>query len=222
MLCSAGLLVIWSDIASELESDYLHWLTREHTAERVTTEGFLSVRVFRALIPGKCRYLIVYELESPDVLGGKDYVTKLNNPTPWSQRIMPNLSNFLRGGGRLLACAGNGQGCVLAAIIVDECFPPDISTIIADLACCDRVTTIRLVETDQAKTSIETREKRLRKDDRTFARLILIEGIDEGAVTVSIDRLASTAKSLVPDPGDVLLFKQVFSLNRMDLQSGRI
>jgi hypothetical protein len=219
MICGEGLLVIWSDIASELETDYLNWLTREHTSERVTTEGFRSVRVFRALLPGKCRYLIVYELEGPDVLDGKDYVTKLNNPTPWSQRIMPNLSNFMRGGGRLLACAGTGQGGVLAAITVDECFPPDISTMIADLARCDRVTTIRLVETDQAKTSIETREKRLRKYDRTFARLILIEGIDEAAITVSVDRLASTAKSLVPNPGDVLLFKQVFSLNRMDLQN---
>lgn len=218
MRCGEGLLIIWSDIASELETDYLHWLTREHALERVTTEGFRSARVFRALIPDKCRYLIVYELESPDVLGGKDYVTKLNYPTLWSQRIMPSLSNFIRGGGHLLARAGTGQGGVLAAIIVDECFPPDISTIIEDLTHCDRVTTIRLVETDQAKISIETHEKRLRKNDRTFARLILIEGVDEAAITASVDRLAATVKSVVPNPGDVLLYKQVFSLNRMDVQ----
>ena len=222
MISGEGLLIIWSDIASELEIDYLNWLTREHTLERVTTEGFRSVRVFRALITGKCRYLIVYELESTEVLSGKDYVTKLNNPTPWSQRIMPNLSNFIRGGGRLLARAGAGQGGVLAAIIVDESFPPDISTIVADLAHCDRVTTIRLVETDQAKISIETQEKRLRKDDRTFARLVLIEGIDEAAIIASVDRLALTASSLVPNPGEVLLYKQVLSLNRLDLQTGGI
>jgi hypothetical protein len=86
----------------------------------------------------------------------------------------------------------------LAAITIDECFPSDISTMIADLARCDRVTTIRLVETDQAKTSIETQEKRLRKDDRTFARLILIEGIDEAAVAVSVESLASTQKASCP------------------------
>jgi hypothetical protein len=51
-------------------------------SERVTTEGFLSVSVFRTLTSEKCRYLIVYELEGPDALDGKDYVTKLNNPTP--------------------------------------------------------------------------------------------------------------------------------------------
>src|ERR1700730_3311839 len=118
MMCGEGLLVIWSDIASELETDYLNWLTSEHTLERVSTEGFRSVRVFRALIPGKSRYLIVYELEGPDVLEGRDYVTKLNTPTPWSQRIMPNLSNFIRGGGSLVACVGTGQGGVVAAIIV--------------------------------------------------------------------------------------------------------
>ncbi len=44
-----GLLVIWSDVAASDETDYLHWLTREHTSERVSTEGFLGVRVFRAL-----------------------------------------------------------------------------------------------------------------------------------------------------------------------------
>jgi hypothetical protein len=50
--------------------------------------------------------------------------------------------------------------------------------------------------------------------------LILIEGIDEAAVRAAVGRLASSAQSLVPNPGDVVLFRQVFSLNRMDLQTG--
>ena len=36
----AGFLAIWSDIAPDNLTDYRHWLTREHTTERVTTKGF--------------------------------------------------------------------------------------------------------------------------------------------------------------------------------------
>ena len=44
----AGFLAIWSDVEPHNLTDYRHWLTREHTTERVTTKGFLGVRVFRA------------------------------------------------------------------------------------------------------------------------------------------------------------------------------
>ena len=40
----AGFLAIWSDIEPNTLTDYRHWLTREHTTERVTTKGFLAVR----------------------------------------------------------------------------------------------------------------------------------------------------------------------------------
>ena len=44
-----GFLAIWSDVPPEQETDYLHWLTREHAIERLAVEGFLGVRVYRAL-----------------------------------------------------------------------------------------------------------------------------------------------------------------------------
>ena len=56
------------------------------------------------------RYFIVYDLESPSALSSDDYVKKLNNSTPWSQRIMPTLKNFVLGGGRVTAASGIGQG----------------------------------------------------------------------------------------------------------------
>ena len=37
----AGFLAIWSDVRLEGETDYLHWLTREHTSERLGVDGFL-------------------------------------------------------------------------------------------------------------------------------------------------------------------------------------
>ena len=104
----AGFLAIWSDVERSNLTDYRHWLTREHTTERVTTDGFLANRVFRAIRADIERFFILYELEKPEVLDGPAYLARLNSPSPWSQRIMPQLGNFMRGGGAVIARAPGG------------------------------------------------------------------------------------------------------------------
>src|SRR5687767_1087406 len=72
-----GFLGIWSDVAPQDETDYLHWLTREHTEERLGVPGFLNVRVFRARSAEHRRYFILYGLESPDVMASAPYLARL-------------------------------------------------------------------------------------------------------------------------------------------------
>ena len=115
----AGYLAIWSDLTPQDETDWAHWITREHAAERVGVNGFLACRIFRALGVSVNRYFILYELEDERVVGGPDYLARLNAPTPWSQRIMPRLGNFARGGGRIAASAGTGQGGIVAPLRLD-------------------------------------------------------------------------------------------------------
>jgi hypothetical protein len=203
-----GLLVIWSDIAASEETDYLHWLTREHTSERVSTEGFSVVRVFRALGIEARRYLIVYTLESPAALAGPDYVAKLDRPTPWTQRIMPRLKNFIRGGGRIAAESGIGGGGIVAPVILWETVPKDGATIVEALAREDRIAAVRLLETDKGRTTIQTREKSMRSGDRTFAGVLLVEGLDEEAVRHAVRHL--------DDAGT--LYREIFSLERRCLR----
>ena len=119
----AGFLAIWSDVEPDHLTDYRHWLTREHTTERVTTKGFLGVRVFRATRADIARFFILYELESPEVLDGPAYLARLNAPTPWSQRTMPQLGNFIRGGGVMTARAGRGEGSTIVALRIER-LPP--------------------------------------------------------------------------------------------------
>src|SRR5580692_8115714 len=112
----AGFLAIWSDVEPDKLTDYRHWLTREHTTERVTTKGFLASRVFRMTGTDINRFFILYELESPEVLDGPAYLARLNAPTPWSQRIMPQLGNFVRRGGVIQARSGRGEGPTIVAL----------------------------------------------------------------------------------------------------------
>src|ERR1700716_3709783 len=126
----AGFLAIWSDVERANLTDYRHWLTREHTTERVTTKGFLAVRVFRAERSDIDRFFILYELEAAEVLDGPAYMARLNAPTPWSQRIMPQLGNFIRGGGVMAARAGRGEGSTIAGLRLGQI--PEASQQLAD------------------------------------------------------------------------------------------
>src|SRR5688572_23918145 len=111
-----GFLIVWSDVRPDLNTDYLHWFTREHAQERVSTPGFLGVRLFHHKLPEASRYLIVYELEQPETVSSPAYLAKLNNPTEWTQRTFKTLANFMRAGGRIRHTSGTGQGSVVTAL----------------------------------------------------------------------------------------------------------
>jgi len=207
-----GYLAIWSDLAPQDETDWTHWITREHAAERVGIEGFLACRIFRALGTTANRYFILYELTNPEVVGSPQYLARLNAPTEWSQRIMPRLQNFLRGGGRVVAASGIGQGGVLAALPLDAKPEWDTAALAAELARFDKIVAARVLLTDQTQTSIETREKGMRKHDDSFAGLVLVEGLDEAAVRHALWHLRTTQK-FQPAVIDALpLYRLFFSL----------
>jgi hypothetical protein len=195
-MAGSGFLAIWSDLPPEDETDWTHWMTREHSIERVRIEGFLSCRIFRALDTTLNRYLILYDLEKPDIVGSVEYLARLGAPTPWSQRIMPRLRNFARGGGRVLATAGIGQGGVTAAIRLDTKPEWEAAALCRELASMDHIASVKVMLTDLGRTSIATREKSLRSEDGTFAGILMIDGLDETSVRIALRRLPSLAPQL--------------------------
>jgi hypothetical protein len=209
-----GFLAIWSDLAPEDETDWAHWMTREHSSERVGIEGFLGCRIFRAEGTTVNRYLILYDLATPDVVGGAQYLARLNAPTPWSQRIMPRLHNFARGGGQVLARAGIGQGGVLAVVPLQS-GPAHPEEIVAVMASIDRIAVVHILVTDAAQTSIATREKGMRSEDASFAALLLVEGLDENAVRTALWRLRSAAPEIDVEVMEAQpIYRMCFSLQR--------
>lgn len=217
-----GFLIVWSDVEPHEETDYIHWLTREHTTERVSTGGFIAVRVFRATLPTANRYLINYELESPTVVDSPAYLAKLNNPTPWTRQTLPRLKNFLRGGGRVLHSGGIGRGGVVAACIFAGPTPPEGDDIVKALARCDRISAAHIYETDRSRTAVPTEEKEVRKvdpghDDRSFSGVLLIEGIDEGAIRGAVAQLPRFWPQLeLHSPHDTVIYRSVFVLEKRD------
>ena len=140
------------------------------------------------------RYFILYELEDERVVGGPDYLARLNAPTPWSQRIMPRLGNFARGGGRI-AASRHRPGRHRRSPAPRR------------RAVLGRSRTRRGIGPSRphhrrtgpahriAQTSIKTREKGMRANDGSFAALLLIEGLDE---TACATRSITCAKRFLP------------------------
>jgi hypothetical protein len=206
----AGFLAIWSDIEPANLVDYRHWLTREHTTERVTTKGFLACRVFRALRADVNRFFILYELEAPEVLDGQAYLARLNSPTPWSQRIMPRLGNFIRGGGRTMVRAGRGEGATIVPLRTQR-HPADPDAFARAVSECDGVAAVQIGATDQARTSVPTVEKSMRNREGSFAGLLLIEALDEIAVRDAWRKAAGVAPETVSGQPEV--YQSIFSLD---------
>ncbi len=212
MMRGAGFLAIWSDVERADLTDYRHWLTREHTTERVTTKGFLASRVFRAERTDIERFFILYELETPEVLDGPAYLARLNKPTVWSKRIMPKLGNFIRGGGVMTARAGRGEGSTIVALRIEHL--PEKPGLLADeIAALDGIAAVQIGATDLARTSVPTVEKGMRRQEGIFAGLLIIEALDDKSLRSALRKAAETAPDVLGDVSDAEIYHSIFALD---------
>lgn len=208
----AGFLAIWSDVEAQDLTDYRHWLTREHTTERVTTRGFLASRVFRTTSDDVNRFFILYELDTPEVLDGEAYLARLNAPTPWSRRIMPKLGNFMRGGGVMVARAGRGEGATIMALRI-ETLPADAKKLAQALVACDGIAAVQIGATDEARTSVRTAEKGMRTNEGFFAGLLLIEALDVASLQAALQQARAIAPDVLNRASEAEIYQGMFALD---------
>jgi hypothetical protein len=212
-------LAIWSDIEPDQETDYLHWLTREHVLERVSVDGFLSGRVFRAEAGGQRRFFITYELQDTGVLAGPSYLARLNAPTPWSQRTMPVLQNFARGGGPVVARAGLGGGAVALPLRLDLAAAGLLDAgaqqaLVQRMAGLDAVAQVWLMQVDAAGTGVQTKEKSMRRSvEGTFDGVLVIEALHTAAAQAALDGLLQNELANA-GVADRQVFSACFQLDR--------
>lgn len=108
-LLGKAVVAIWQDPPPETRAEYFEWHNREHMPERVGIPGFLRGRRYRAL-SGQPEFFTLYEAESLDVLTGAHYTGRLNNPTPWTRRVAPQLRNNVRSLCNVALTLGAGIG----------------------------------------------------------------------------------------------------------------
>ena len=112
-LLGSAALAMWWNMASEMRSDFEDWHSHEHFPERMSIPGFLRGSRWRSATGGEGIF-VMYELEDYRVLSSPHYLARLNEPTPWSTRMMPHHKCMVRSQSHVLeSCGGAVAGHAL-------------------------------------------------------------------------------------------------------------
>jgi hypothetical protein len=100
-------LAMWWDMAPDAKPDFEDWHSHEHFPERLGIPGFRRATRWTSAAGGEGIF-VMYELDDYETLSSPSYLARLNDPTPWSTRMMPHHRNMVRGQCRVVESAGAG------------------------------------------------------------------------------------------------------------------
>jgi len=154
-----GLMAFWARIDAPYLERFRRWHNGEHMPERVSIPGFVTG--LRYLGHGSSDFfLMMYETETPAVLGSEAYLARLNAPTAWTRESLPNFREPARNIYRLLEAKGApdlfSAPCLVSARFNAEARPAELVAQIGTQAGAGRT---RLYEIDSAISGIKTSER---------------------------------------------------------------
>jgi hypothetical protein len=177
MLGSAA-VAMWWDVAPEVRVEWEHWHSSEHMPERLSIPGFLRGTRWAAE-SGEPSYFVLYETSNLQIITSGPYLERLNNPTPWSRRMMPHHRNMVRSLCEVRAGWGGGLPPVLATIRLSP------GSELRDLPRNERLTGAHLLVSVPMAGVPQTAEQKIRGGDATADRVLLVGGYDREALSMS-------------------------------------
>ncbi|KPY58753.1 DUF4286 family protein [Pseudomonas amygdali] len=182
-LAGTGVVAIWHDLLPEARDEFYEWHNREHMPERAAIPGFLRGRRYIALDAGPT-YFNLYEADTVQVLGGEDYLSRLNTPTPWTQQSVKSYRNVARSICDVTYSSGVGQGAFLLTVRFDviEGQHKSVSdalrqSVLPPIADKQGITGVHLCVADEVVSKVETAEKKARSEGTQIpAWIVMIEG----------------------------------------------
>jgi hypothetical protein len=192
LLGSAAMLLSF-DIEAGAIDEHDRWHTHEHLPERLSIPGFLRGTrwIAEAAQP---RYMVLYEVESLATLTSPAYLARLNDPTPWTTKMMPHYRGMKRGLCSVLGSAGFGMGSEAALVR----FKPEAShaaslvawlleEVLKAVPHTPGLGSVHLLQAAQAAPM--THEQRIRGADSGIASALVITGYDGRAVAACMNDL---------------------------------
>jgi len=197
-LLGKAAMILAFDIAPEAIVEHDNWHSLEHLNERMSIPGFLRGSRWTNLGDGQ-RYFVMYEVADLDTLASKPYLERLNNPSPWTSRMMPHYRGMNRGFCRVAYSQGFGLGT--CGLLIRLSPDPAREAALRDWLATDALPALPappgtpgLVSAhlfEAALTPEMTREQRIRGKDGGVDWVVLVTGYDEKAIEdVAAHRLA--------------------------------
>ena len=212
MLAGEGAVAIWNGIAESGRSECYAWHLHEHMPERVGIPGFVRGRRYRAADaatqPG---YFTLYETTTFQVIQGTDYLSRLNEPTPWTRATTAHFQATTRSLTRVVASHGVGSGGALLTVrfdLDDASMSESVLRLGSALqasARLPRITGAHLLGSDSTASGQSTSESKGRKDLLAPARwVMLVEGCDTESLDAALSLVQEAASLDEPVVGRYL------------------
>lgn len=181
-LAGRGAVAIWHDIAPEGRDAFYAWHGNEHMPERLAIPGFLRGRRYVA-IEGAPEFFNLYETVATDVLAGRDYLDRLDHPTPWTVETVRHFRGVARSLCEVAWSRGAGEGGLMATWRYDVAparasgHRAVMAGALEALSGTPGIAGAHLLVADEAASEIETAEKKARGTATAIPRwVVLVEG----------------------------------------------
>lgn len=197
-LLGQGALVNWGGVVADQEDDYNAWHSLEHMPERLAVPGFRRGRRGIAVegTPAEQRYFMMYEAASADIFVSEPYLARLNDPTPWTRRILSAYVAPSRTVCTVRESRGRGVGGWNATIQFAAGWTPEAG-LLDRLAGMTGVIGVHVLDGDPGLGQQPTAEKAFRESrgdrDRTVATALLVDAMDCRAATAALDEAVAAA-----------------------------
>ena len=167
---------------------------------------------------------MLYEVARVAVLSGPDYMARLNDPTPWSRKMMPHHLGMVRSLCRVQASVGGLIGGALARIR----FSPARrgARAVADWLAHDKLPELAqrkellggcLLRAQPQSRLPRTTEQQIRGGDRTADWLVLLSGYVESAVEAAASDLCAELAERNASADAAALYAPSYSLAAKEL-----
>lgn len=185
LLGKAAILLSF-DVVDDAVAEHDDWHTHEHFPERLSIPGFVRGTRWVAS-QGQPRYFVMYEVEQLAVMTSSAYLERLNNPSPWTSKMMPHYRGMRRGFCSVAGSFGFGMGRAGLLIRLSPASPagPSLRTrlledLLPRLPAKAGIGSVHLFE--GAVTPPMTNEQRIRGADAGFDMAILVTGYSQDAL----------------------------------------
>jgi hypothetical protein len=197
-LLGSAAVAMWWNMAPDLRSEFEDWHSHEHFPERMSIRGFRRGSRWTSEDGGE-GFFVLYELETYGTLTSADYLARLNDPTPWSTKMMPHHRNMVRSQCRVLETYGGGVAQFMLTLrfspSVDRANDLDrnLGPVLANVPRLPGITGGHLLRTETPNAPT-TAEQKIRGGDAVADWIILVSGYNlEALVKVAGAELGATS-----------------------------
>ncbi len=190
-LLGAAAMLLSFDVAADAIDEHDRWHTHEHLPERLSIPGFLRGTRWVA-VRGQPRYFVLYEVAQLATLTSDTYRARLDNPTPWTRKMMPHYRGMSRGLCTVSASVGLGIGGVCTLVRFKPAREAEaqlrqwlVHDMLPELAATPGLGSAHLLE--GAATPAMTNEQRIRGQDAAVDWALVVTGYASSALESAVD-----------------------------------